>query len=147
MSTWRPWIVIPVLLCSRLVLASSRTTTGQQEARAAINEMMTAYDQSSGLWNAWNASAPWWQSGVALQAIVDYMDATGSRDFIAVAQNTVNIQRAPLPWWPKGNGDFRADSTDDTGWWALAVASLYALTGEESLLYIAMEGEAYMFCK
>ncbi|KAI0121297.1 putative glycosyl hydrolase [Xylariales sp. AK1849] len=105
---------------------------------------MTAYNQSSGLWNSWDLDTPWWQSGIALQATIDYMSATGTDDYLPMAYYTVTTQRAPLPWWPEGNGDFRADSTDDTGWWALALTSMYSLTGEEWLLDIAKEDEAYM---
>ncbi|OTA90942.1 glycoside hydrolase family 76 protein [Hypoxylon sp. CO27-5] len=107
--------------------------------------MMALYDDTTGLWDPNNPGSSWWQSGVALWTLCEYMIKSGSRDYLPQALNTVKIQRAPLSWWPEGGGDFRADSTDDTGWWALAMTSLYELTGDEEYLNIAKEDEAYMF--
>ncbi|KAI1139436.1 glycoside hydrolase family 76 protein [Hypoxylon sp. FL0543] len=106
---------------------------------------MALYDNTTGLWDPNNPGSSWWQSGVALWTLCDYMIKSGSRDYLPQALNTVEIQRAPLSWWPEGGGDFRADSTDDTGWWALAMTSLYELTDDEEYLNIAKEDEAYMF--
>ncbi|KAI0475685.1 glycoside hydrolase family 76 protein [Xylariaceae sp. FL0804] len=120
---------------------SSGVTITMDMTHAAIEAMMQFYNESTGIWGA----NPWWQSGVALRAITEYMLATGSNEYLAAAENTVNIQRAPLAWWPSGGGDFRADSTDDTGWWALALTSLYRLTGNATYLALAREDEAYMY--
>jgi predicted alpha-1,6-mannanase (GH76 family) len=119
--------------------------TGLKEAVDALNGMMSTYSQDTGLWDlrAPNATS-WWQSGIALQAVLDFMHTTGTRDYVSIANYTIGAQRAPLAWWPQGGGDFRGDSTDDTGWWALAITSMYALTGEEWLLDIARDDEAYM---
>ncbi|XXH02109.1 hypothetical protein Hte_008475 [Hypoxylon texense] len=113
--------------------------------RSAVDAMMALYDNTTGLWDPDNPGGSWWQNGVALWALAEYMIKSGSRDYLAQAQNTVEIQRAPLEWWPEGGGDFRADSTDDTGWWALAMTSMYQLTSDEEYLNIAKEDEAYMF--
>ncbi|KAI1103687.1 glycoside hydrolase family 76 protein [Jackrogersella minutella] len=107
--------------------------------------MMALYDNATGLWDPNDAGSSWWQSGVALWALSEYMTKSGSQVYLAQAENTVNIQRAPLSWWSEGGGDFRADSTDDTGWWALAMTSMYELTGNDDYLNIAKEDEAYMF--
>ena len=104
---------------------------------------MSTYNKTSGLWGA--PEEPWWQSGVALQAVLDYMLATGSREYLPQVRNTIKKQRKPLPWWPEGGGEFRADSTDDTGWWALAMTSMYELTGEDEWLDVAALDEAYMW--
>ncbi|OTB03227.1 glycoside hydrolase family 76 protein [Hypoxylon sp. CI-4A] len=113
--------------------------------QAAVNALMSLYDDETGLWDPHNPITAWWQSGVALWAVTEYMIKSGNHDYLAHAENTVEIQRAPLDWWPEGGGDFRADSTDDTGWWALALTSLYTLTGNEEYLTIAKEDEQYMF--
>ncbi|KAI0023299.1 glycoside hydrolase family 76 protein [Xylariomycetidae sp. FL0641] len=103
--------------------------------------MMGLYNATDGIWGG----DPWWQSGVALRAVTEYMLASGSSQYLAAAEHTVAVQSAPLDWWPQGGGDFRADSTDDTGWWALALTSLYQLTGNETYLAYAKEDEAYMW--
>ncbi|KAI1344365.1 putative glycosyl hydrolase [Xylariaceae sp. FL0016] len=121
--------------------ATYGASTDGNATKAAIDAMMKLYNETTGIWD----ENPWWESGVALGAITEYMLNTGSEDYLPQAENTVNIQRAPVPWWPEGGGDFRGDSTDDTGWWALALASLYQLTGNSTYLDIAKEDEAYMF--
>ncbi|KAI1183645.1 putative glycosyl hydrolase [Nemania serpens] len=108
---------------------------------AAIEAMNAFYNETTGLWD----TGPWWHSGVALRAIAEYMLITGSDEYVDMAAYTVETQRAPLDWWPEGGGDFRADSTDDTGWWALALASLYQVTGNSTYLDLAKEDEAYMY--
>jgi predicted alpha-1,6-mannanase (GH76 family) len=113
----------------------------RDKAAAAVDAMMGFYDAGSG---RWDASAPWWQSGNALQAVVDYMVKTRSRKYMGAVENTVELQRKPLPWWPEGGGEFRADSTDDTGWWALAMIRLYDLTRDPRYLDIAKTDEAYI---
>lgn len=131
-------------LCACALLTTA-VATGLREAVGALNGMMSAYNEQSGLWDlrAPNVTS-WWQSGIALQAVLDFMHTTETRDYIPIANYTISAQRAPLAWWPQGGGDFRGDSTDDTAWWALALTSMYALTGEEWLLEIAMEDEAYI---
>ncbi len=109
--------------------------------RAAIEAMNAFYNETTGLWD----TGPWWHSGVALRAVAEYMLVTGSEEYVDMAAYTVDTQRAPLNWWPEGGGDFRADSTDDTGWWALALASLYQATGNSTYLDFAKEDEAYMY--
>ncbi|KAI1171525.1 glycoside hydrolase family 76 protein [Nemania sp. FL0916] len=108
---------------------------------AAIEAMNAFYNDTTGLWD----TGPWWHSGVALRAIAEYTLATGSDEYMDMAAFTVTTQRAPLDWWPEGGGDFRADSTDDTGWWALALASLYQASGNSTYLDLAKEDEAYMY--
>ncbi|KAK8129429.1 hypothetical protein PG999_001809 [Apiospora kogelbergensis] len=100
------------------------------------------YNDSSG---RWNDSASWWYSAISLHNILDYMELTGSRDYLAQAQNTIDKQRAPIDWWPQGGGDFRADSTDDTAWWALALLRMYELTRNSTYLDIAKEDETYIW--
>lgn len=135
----------PVWSCLFSILAvGGVTAAGPGDAdtvRAAIEAMNGFYNQSTGLWD----TGPWWHSGVALRAIAEYMLSTGSTEYLDMAAFTVETQRAPLDWWPEGDGDFRADSTDDTGWWALALASLYQLTGKSEYLDLAKEDEAYMY--
>ncbi|KAK7978425.1 hypothetical protein PG996_004473 [Apiospora saccharicola] len=110
--------------------------------KASINALNTYYDNKTG---RWDPMGNWWYSGLAVQSLANYMETTGSRDYLAQAQHTIDIQRAPLDWWPQGGGDFRADSTDDTGWWALALLRMYQLTGNSTYLDIAKEDETYIY--
>lgn len=71
------------------------------------------YNETDGRWNSTTA---WWLTGNALQAVADYMYATDDDRYLDMAENTITKQSAPLNWWPEGGGNFRADSTDDTGW-------------------------------
>ncbi|KAI1260732.1 glycoside hydrolase family 76 protein [Xylariaceae sp. FL1019] len=110
---------------------------------AAITALNTFYNTTTGLWG--NETTPWWHSAVSLRVLAEYMLTTGSKNYVDQAAYVVDNNRAPLNWWPEGNGDFRADSTDDTGWWALALVDLYQVTGNETYLDIAEEDEAYMY--
>jgi predicted alpha-1,6-mannanase (GH76 family) len=118
------------------------TTTPRDRATAAVEAMMRFYDEPSG---RWSPESPWWQSGNALQALLDYMIATRSKKYQWVLENTVEKQRQPLPWWPEGGGEFRADSTDDTGWWGLAMVRAYDLTRDQDYLQLAETDEAYIW--
>jgi predicted alpha-1,6-mannanase (GH76 family) len=113
---------------------------GARAARA-VDAMMQMYDRDTAWWQPGSA---WWQSGNALQAVLDYMTATGDREYRWVLDHTVEIQRQPLPWWPQGGGEFRADSTDDTGWWGLAMIQAYDLTHRKKYLDIAELDEQYI---
>ena len=121
--------------------AAGGASTARTRAAAAVSAMMDFYDQSTG---RWNPDAPWWQSGNALQALLDYMVKTRSTQYMPQVKNTIELQRKPLPWWPEGDGEFRADSTDDTGWWALAMVRMYDLTHDRQYLDIARTDEAYI---
>jgi uncharacterized protein YyaL (SSP411 family) len=149
-SRWRRVLVGLVVAALAAVVGASGSAAGaaggaaaaRQRDAAAVRAMMGWYDQASG---RWDPDAAWWQSGNALQALLDYVAATGSRQYLAQAAHTIAVQRAPLPWWPQGGGDFRADSTDDTGWWALALVRMYDLTHDREYLRIAAEDEAYLY--
>ncbi|KAH7632290.1 glycoside hydrolase [Sordaria sp. MPI-SDFR-AT-0083] len=91
-------------------------------AKAAIDAMNNAfYNPSEG---RWSPEIAWWISGTALQAVLDYMHVTGSRDYLDQA---------------------RADSTDDTAWWALAMLRMFDLTGDKQYLEVAKQDEQYIW--
>ncbi|KAK2074332.1 hypothetical protein P8C59_008547 [Phyllachora maydis] len=116
------------------------TTAVAQSAIDSMNKMF--YNWTEG---RWSPSDAWWVSGNALTSLIDYMDKTGSQDVMNYTLHTIKTQRKPIPWWPQGLGDFRADSTDDTGWWAMVMIRMYDLTGDNQYLQIAKEDEAYMY--
>lgn len=132
-----------------LLLAGFRFLWGVQGldaaavAKAAMDAMNSAfYDPTQG---RWSPADPWWLNGVALTSLIDYMRKTGSRGYMDQANRIIQVQRAPLPWWPEAGGEFRADSTDDTAWWALAMVRMFDLTGDRAYLEIAVKDEAYMY--
>ncbi|KAK4456271.1 glycoside hydrolase family 76 protein [Podospora aff. communis PSN243] len=96
-------------------------------AETAIDSMnQFYYDEDQGRWSPETA---WWLSGFALQDILDFMHKTGSRRYLQQARHI---------------GNFRADSTDDTGWWALALLRMFDITGDYAYLNISIQDEAYM---
>lgn len=110
---------------------------------AAIDAMNKAwYNETDGRWNSTTA---WWLTGNALQAVCDYTYITKDTQYLSQLEHTVQEQSGPLPWWPEGGGLFRADSTDDTGWWALAMVRLFDITGNSTYLDIAETDEAYIY--
>ncbi|MEH1124371.1 glycoside hydrolase family 76 protein [Micromonospora sp. CPCC 206061] len=107
-----------------------------RQARAAVDAMMGFYDRSTG---RWEPERPWWQSGNALQALLDYMLRSGDTEYLWVLDHTVEIQRRVYM-----DGEFRSDSTDDTAWWALAMVRAYDLTGHGRYLDIARTGAEWI---
>jgi predicted alpha-1,6-mannanase (GH76 family) len=105
-------------------------------ARAAAGALMGFYDRASG---RWEPARPWWQSGNALQALLDYMLLSGDTEHLWVLDHTVEIQRRAYM-----GGEFRSDSTDDTAWWALALVRAYDLTGQERHLQVARTAAAWI---
>ncbi|CEJ81183.1 hypothetical protein VHEMI01327 [[Torrubiella] hemipterigena] len=153
-KVWAMVALLPYTSTCAAALNGIKASTGQDTvsrrhppstnaAREAIDAMNWGfYNITDG---RWRTSDAWWLSGNALQTILDYMRATGSKDYLWQAEHTVRMQKKPLPWWPQGGGDFRADSTDDTGWWVLALVSLFDLTGSVEYLDIARRDEEYMY--
>lgn len=107
----------------------------KETPKSAIDRLNGGYySEGRGIWSP---SDPWWLTGNALQSVLDYMNATGSREYLAQARSIIDRNRGVLPWWPQGGGLFRAGSTDDTAWWALALVRMYDITGEQQYLDVA----------
>ncbi|KAK3900453.1 glycoside hydrolase [Staphylotrichum tortipilum] len=121
-------------------LQSRQDVDARASAKAAIDAMNTKfYSEADAIWSP---SDPWWLSGVALTGVIDYMRKTNTADYLDQVKTIIDEQRKA---WPAGGGEFRADSTDDTGWWALAMVRMYDLTGDRAFLDISVEDEAYMY--
>ena len=109
-------------------------------AKAAIDAMNSQfYSPAQAIWSP---NDPWWLSGVALTGVLDFMRKTNTNDYMKQVKEIIRVQRTQ---WPSGGGDFRAESTDDTGWWALAMIRMYDITKDTTYLDIAVEDEAYMY--
>jgi predicted alpha-1,6-mannanase (GH76 family) len=135
-------LILPI--ASSYALPSRRQETwgtGEAQAKAAVDAMMGFYNQTAG---RWQPDIAWWLSGNALQALLDYMHKTGDLTYMPQVRRTIEAQAAPLEWWPEGGGFFRADSTDDTGWWALAMVRAFDVTGDATYLDYARLDEEYM---
>jgi predicted alpha-1,6-mannanase (GH76 family) len=141
MRRWGICAVLALALAVSTGAAPAGAASDRDRAGAAVDAMMGFYDPGSG---RWDPDAPWWQSGNALQALLDYMASTRTTQYMGAVENTVEKQREPLPWWPQGGGEFRADSTDDTGWWGLAMVRLHDLTRNPEYLRIAKLDEEYI---
>ncbi|KAH6627849.1 glycoside hydrolase [Chaetomium tenue] len=109
-------------------------------AKAAIDALNNKFYSTTEA--IWSPGDPWWLSGVALTSVIDYMRKTGSRDYLDQVEHMIQVQRTQ---WSNTGGDFRGPSTDDTGWWALAMIRMYDLTGNDTYLDISVEDEAYMY--
>jgi predicted alpha-1,6-mannanase (GH76 family) len=108
------------------------------EAQAAVEELQTYYDSSTGLFN----TTGWWNSANALDAIIDYMKQTGSQTYISDVSNTfakaVNEAPPPTP------GNFIDTAYDDTQWWALTWLNAYQLTGNPAYLQMVETMYSYV---
>jgi hypothetical protein len=126
------------------VRADTRSSAVPDGAAEAAIEAMNRqyYNETDGRWNTNDA---WWLTGIAFQNLVDYMLATGTQDYVSQLEHTIELQKEPVEWWPEGGGYFRADSTDDTAWWAMALISLYDLTNTTEYLDIARLDEEYIW--
>ncbi|KAH8909529.1 putative glycosyl hydrolase [Coniochaeta sp. PMI_546] len=138
-----PSCLLLPLVSGHVVPFSQRDTwgTGEAQAKEAIDAMMGFYNETAG---RWQPEIAWWLSGNALQALLDYMHKTGDDSYMPQVLCTIETQKEPLEWWPEGGGYFRADSTDDTGWWALAMVRMFDLTGNATYLDYAKLDEEYM---
>jgi predicted alpha-1,6-mannanase (GH76 family) len=115
--------------------------TPRDRAANAITAMVGFYDPGT---SRFDPGPSWWLTGNSLQILLDYVQKTGDRTYLPLAEHTVQALRAPVSWWPQGGGDFRTDSTDDTAWYGLAMVRLYQLTHDQQYLTIAEEDEAYI---
>jgi predicted alpha-1,6-mannanase (GH76 family) len=98
------------------------------EAQAAVQELQTYYDSSNGLFN----TTGWWNSANALNAVIDYMQRTGSRTYLSDVSTTfaTAVNEAP----PPTPGNFIDTAYDDTQWWALTWLNAYELTRNPAYL-------------
>lgn len=98
------------------------------EAQAAVQELQTYYDSSTGLFN----TTGWWNSANALDAIVDYMERTGSQTYMSDVSKTFAKAVSEAP--PPTPGNFIDTAYDDTQWWALTWLNAYQLTRNPAYL-------------
>lgn len=122
-------------------LRSLATHTSVGRVNAALHSLFTLYNTTDG---RFDTSASWWLTGNALTSVIEYTDKTKDYRFFAHILNTIHKQKKPLPWWPSGGGIFRADSTDDTGWYALAMLRMFDITQDCKYLDYALLDAEYL---
>ena len=109
-----------------------------REVEAEVEELQTYYDSSTGLFN----TTGWWNSANALNAIIDYMERSGSRTYLSDVSNTfakaVNEAPPPTP------GNFIDTAYDDTQWWALTWLNAYELTDNRDYLQMVETIHSYV---
>ncbi|KAK4196484.1 glycoside hydrolase family 76 protein [Triangularia verruculosa] len=132
--------------------ASSLTTRQDTNSSLNLNYTLLSHRALDGLNTAffnttaqrWSPDDAWWLSAIALTNLLSYSISTNTTSYLPQITSVLEAQSKPLPWWPQGNGSFRADSTDDTGWYALALLSTYDLTHNSTYLSLTTTDEAYM---
>lgn len=123
------------LLCALVVLLSVLLAAGPAQAASseqnAVGELMKSYNSSTGY-----IGNVFWQSGVALSAVMTYQQATGDQ--------TYNYAYSDA-YAKHGSGNFENSYIDDTGWWALAMMQAYDITHDAKYLTVAKNDAAYMY--
>ena len=96
------------------------------QAGAGIEALQRWYRPRTGRWR----TAGWWNAANALTAVIGYIQHTGDQRYIGVVERTfVAAQRR--------HRDFINSFYDDNGWWGLAWAAAYDLTGDGRYLAAA----------
>lgn len=119
-------------------VSTDQLTGSDGRAEAAVQELQTYYDSSNGLFN----TTGWWNSANALDAIIDYMERTGSRTYLSDVSNTfaTAVNEAP----PPTPGNFIDTAYDDTQWWGLTWLDAYQLTRNPAYLQMAEKIHSYV---
>jgi predicted alpha-1,6-mannanase (GH76 family) len=119
-------------------VSTDQLTGSDGKAEAAVQELQTYYDSTTGLFN----TTGWWNSANALDAIIDYMKRTGSRTYLSDVSNTfaTAVNEAP----PPTPGNFIDTAYDDTQWWALTWVNAYELTRNPAYLQMAEKIHSYV---
>jgi predicted alpha-1,6-mannanase (GH76 family) len=90
-----------------------------QYAGKAIEVLLASLRPIGDLTNMWGSG--WWNKAITLQALVDYMNASGSTAYMNVVASVGSAYGNFIPYVQPG-------FYDDEGWWALAWMSAYELS-------------------
>ncbi|MGW5097153.1 glycoside hydrolase family 76 protein [Streptomyces nodosus] len=102
-------------------------------ATAAADALMASYRTDEGWWRS-----SWWNSAVALTAVVDYARHTGRHDYDWAVARTFEQNDGVFPAGGRSSdpveGHFISRAVDDAGWWAVAWVAAYDHTHERRYL-------------
>ncbi|EGG47125.1 glycoside hydrolase family 76 protein [Streptomyces griseoaurantiacus] len=112
-------------------------------ARAAADALMASYHVNEGWWRS-----SWWNSAVALTAVVDFSRRTGDHEYDWAVARTFEQNRGVFPAGGRSSdpieGHFISRAVDDAGWWAIAWLDAYDLTHERRYLDEAVTIASYL---
>ena len=116
-----------------LVDALVENPPATQRAASAVRTLMADYDPEKAWW-----PSSWWNSAVATNTVIDYMERTGDLSYLAQVDRTFERNKAPFPAGEMSSdeilGNFTSRAIDDAAWWGLTWASAYDLTGDQKYL-------------
>ncbi|MFJ3641296.1 glycoside hydrolase family 76 protein [Streptomyces sp. NPDC090108] len=102
-------------------------------ARAAADALMASYQVNEGWWRS-----SWWNSAVALTALIDFGRSSGRHDYDWAVARTFEQNDGVFPAGGRSSdpveGHFVSRAIDDAGWWAVAWVAAYDSTHEQRYL-------------
>ena len=122
-------------------LIASPPSTVRATSAAAV--LMSDYDPGKAWW-----PSSWWNSAVATQTVVEYMQRTGDRSYLAQVDRTFEQDKGTFPAGQLSGdellGNFTSRAIDDSEWWGLAWVQAYDLTGDQKYLDMATKIGEYV---
>lgn len=112
-------------------------------AGAAADALMASYQTNEGWWRS-----SWWNSAVALTALVDFAQRTGRHDYDWAVARTFEQNKGVFPAGGRSSdpveGHFVSRAVDDAAWWAVAWVAAYDYTHERRYLDEAVTITSYV---
>ncbi|MFJ8349533.1 glycoside hydrolase family 76 protein [Streptomyces sp. NPDC094153] len=112
-------------------------------AGAAADALMASYQTNEGWWRS-----SWWNSAVALTAVVDFAEHTGRHDYDWAIARTFEQNNGVFPAGGRSSdpveGHFVSRAVDDAAWWAVAWVAAYDHTHQRRYLDEAVTITSYV---
>ncbi|MFJ6562278.1 glycoside hydrolase family 76 protein [Streptomyces sp. NPDC091412] len=112
-------------------------------AGATADALMASYQTNEGWWRS-----SWWNSAVALTALVDFAQRTGRHDYDWAVARTFEQNNGVFPAGGRSSdpveGHFVSRAVDDAAWWAVAWVAAYDYTHERRYLDEAVTITSYV---